>query len=97
MSFQEQIYKVLIEGDSYRTILGGLLVTVQITAVSLLFGTLLGAGICFLRTRKNKVVSTIAGVYIAILRGTPVLMLMLLLLLVAIPHGWQDLSCLLRD
>lgn len=79
MSFQEQLYKVLIEGDSYRTILSGLLVTLQITAVSLLFGTLLGAGVCFLRTRKNKAVSVIAGVYIAVLRGTPVLMLLLLL------------------
>ncbi len=79
MTFQEQLYKVLIEGNSYRTILGGLLVTLQITAVSLLFGTLLGAGVCFLRTRKNKVVSAIAGVYIAVLRGTPVLMLLLLL------------------
>ncbi|MBQ6442008.1 MAG: amino acid ABC transporter permease [Lachnospiraceae bacterium] len=79
MSFQEQLYKVLIEGDSYRTILSGLLVTLQITAVSLLFGTLLGAGVCFLCTRKNKAVSVIAGVYIAVLRGTPVLMLLLLL------------------
>ena len=79
MSFREQLYKVLIEGDSYRTILGGLFVTLQITAVSLLFGTLLGAGVCFLRTRKNKAVRAIAGVYIAVLRGTPVLMLLLLL------------------
>ena len=79
MSFQEQLYKVLIEGNSYRTILSGLLVTLEITGFSLLFGMLLGGVVCFLRTRKNKVVSTIASVYIAILRGTPVLMLLLLL------------------
>jgi polar amino acid transport system permease protein/polar amino acid transport system substrate-binding protein len=35
--------------------------------------------ICLLRTRKNPVVRGIASVYIAVLRGTPVLMLLLLL------------------
>jgi len=35
--------------------------------------------ICLLRTRKNLVARGIASVYIAILRGTPVLMLLLLL------------------
>ena len=79
MTLQEQIYKVLIEGDSYRTILTGLLVTIEITGISLLFGTLFGTLVCFLRMRKNKVVSAIARIYIAVLRGTPVLMLLLLL------------------
>ena len=42
-------------------------------------GTVLGALICLLRTRKNPVARLISSVYIAILRGTPVLMLLLLL------------------
>jgi len=52
---------------------------VQISALALLLGTLLGALICLMRTRKNPVARTVASVYIAILRGTPVLMLLLLL------------------
>jgi len=79
MTLPDKLYKILIQGGSWKVILGGLWVTIRISALSLLFGTLLGALICLLRTRKNAVVRTIASVYIAILRGTPVLMLLLLL------------------
>ena len=79
MSFSDKLYKILIKGDSWKTILGGLGVTVQISVLALLLGTVLGAVICLLRTRKNPVARGFASVYIAILRGTPVLMLLLLL------------------
>ena len=79
MTLQEKLYKILIQGGSWKVILGGLWVTIQISALALLFGTLLGALICLLRTRKNVIIRSIASVYIAILRGTPVLMLLLLL------------------
>ena len=46
---------------------------VQISALALLIGTLLGALICLLRTRKNPMARGFAPVYIAVLRGTPVL------------------------
>ncbi len=42
-------------------------------------GPLLGALICLLRTRKNPVIRGAASLYIAVLRGTPVLILLLLL------------------
>lgn len=42
-------------------------------------GTALGAVVCLLRTRKNPFARGAASAYIAILRGTPVLMLLLLL------------------
>lgn len=51
----------------------------QISFLALLLGTALGALVCLLRTRKNPLIKGIASVYIAILRGTPVLMLLLLL------------------
>ncbi len=79
MTLSDKLYTILIKGDSWKTILGGLGVTMQISALALLFGTVLGALICYLRTRKNPVIRTIASAYIAILRGTPVLMLLLLL------------------
>ena len=79
MSFSDKLYRILIQGGSWKTILGGLWVTVQISFFALLLGTVLGALICLLRTRKNPVARLIASVYIAILRGTPVLMLLLLL------------------
>ncbi len=79
MTLQDKLYKILIQGGSWKVILGGLWVTIRISALALLFGTILGALICLLRTRKNVILRTIASVYIAILRGTPVLMLLLLL------------------
>lgn len=79
MSLGDKLYKILIQGGSWKTILGGLWVTVQISALALLLGTLLGAVVCLLRTRKNPFVRGVASVYIAVLRGTPVLMLLLLL------------------
>ncbi len=79
MTLSDKIYKILIQGDSWKTILGGLWVTVQISLFALLIGTALGAIVCLLRTRKNPVLRGIASVYIAVLRGTPVLMLLLLL------------------
>lgn len=75
----EKLYKILIQGGSWKTILRGLWVTVQISLFALILGTVLGALVCLLRTGKNRVIRGIASVYIAVLRGTPVLMLLLLL------------------
>ena len=79
MTISDKLYKILIDGGSWKTILGGLWVTIKISLFSLIIGTLLGAFICLLRTGKNPVLRGIATVYIAVLRGTPVLMLLLLL------------------
>jgi polar amino acid transport system permease protein/polar amino acid transport system substrate-binding protein len=79
MTLSDKLYRILIYGGSWKTILGGLWVTVKISALSLMMGTVLGALVCLLRTRKNPVARGFARVYIAILRGTPVLMLLLLL------------------
>ncbi len=79
MSLFDKLYKILIEGGSWKTILSGLWVTIEISVLALLIGTVLGAVVCLLRTRKNPIVSGIGAVYIAVLRGTPVLMLLLLL------------------
>lgn len=79
MTFSDKLYKVLIQGGSWKTILGGLWVTVQISLLALILGTVLGTLVCLLRTRKNPVVRGVASMYIAILRGMPALMLLLLL------------------
>ena len=79
MTLPEKLDKILIQGGSWKTILGGLWVTIQISALALLLGTVLGALICLLRTRNNPIARGIASVYIAVMRGTPVLMLLLLM------------------
>ena len=79
MSLNEILYKILIQGGSYMTILKGLNATVQISLFSLIFGTLLGAVICALRMSKIRIINTIAAAYIVLLRGSPVLMLLMLM------------------
>jgi len=74
----ETLYIIFIKDGAWLTILKGLWATVQISALSLLFGTLLGAAICFLRTSKFKPARLFAKVYIAVIRGSPVLMLLML-------------------
>ena len=79
MTLSDKLYVILIKNGSWKTILDGLWMTVRISALALLLGTLLGAMICLLRTRKNLLVRGITSAYIAVLRGSPVLMLLLLL------------------
>ena len=73
------IYELLIESGMWRSVLSGLLVTLKISALSVLFGTILGAGICRLRMSRFKVLRSVSGFYIAVLRGMPVLMLLMMM------------------
>ena len=79
MALNEILYRILIQGGSYMTILKGLGATVRISLFSLLLGTLLGAVVCSLRMSRLRVLSIPAKVYIVILRGSPVLMLLMLM------------------
>ena len=79
MSLNEILYRILIQGGSYMTILKGLRATVNISVFSLLFGTLLGAVVCALRMSRLRILNIPAKIYIVILRGSPVLMLLMLM------------------
>ena len=73
------ISKIFFENGAWQTILSGLFVTIEISALSLLFGTILGAVICFFRVGKIKVLNFFAKLYTSIIIGSPVLMLLMLL------------------
>ena len=79
MEFTDLIYKIFLKDGGWLTILNGLWVTVQISALSLLLGTVLGSLLCFFRLGKIKPLKIAAQVYISIIRGSPVLMLLMLL------------------
>ncbi len=63
----------------YLMILEGLKTTIIISVLATLFGTALGGVICFLRMSSNVWLNAPAKAYIAILRGTPVLVLLMLI------------------
>ena len=90
MRFTELFYQTLIEGGSWLTILKGLWVTVEISLLSVLVGTALGALVCAAKMCKNRLVQSATAVYIAVLRGSPVLLLLMLMYYVVFARS--DLS-----
>jgi polar amino acid transport system substrate-binding protein len=74
-SFQNNI----IQEKRYLLILDGLKTTIIISILATIFGTLLGGIICFLRMSKNKLLNIPAKIYISILRGTPVLVILMII------------------
>lgn len=77
-SLPDLLYDIFVEGGAYLTLLKGIGVTLEITLLSVIFGTILAAFICRLRLSKNKVISALASFYIAVLRGSPVLLVLMI-------------------
>ena len=75
----DSFYNNFIAEDRYRMILDGLQVTLLITAGAVLLGTLLGGLICWMRMCRHKGLQKVAKVYISIMRGTPVLVVLMLM------------------
>ncbi len=78
-SFIDSFHRNLIAGDAYLVVLKGFRVTLLISALGLFFGTLFGAILCFLRMTSSKMLQTTARLVIAVLRGSPVLLLLMIL------------------
>ena len=82
----DSFYNNLIAEDRYRMILDGLQVTLVITLFAALLGTLLGGLVCWMRMNRRPWLQKVARVYIDIMRGTPVLvMLMLMYYVIMVP------------
>ena len=69
----------LIAEQRYRMILDGLQVTLIITFCAAVLGTALGGLVCLMRMSRHRWLQRVAKVYIDIMRGTPVLVLLLLM------------------
>lgn len=71
--------KNFVREDRWKLLLAGLGVTVALALLSGLFGTLLGALVCFLRMRRNDLANAVADLYIRVFRGVPIVVLLLVL------------------
>jgi polar amino acid transport system substrate-binding protein len=69
----------LLEEERYRMILDGLQVTLLITACAAALGTLLGGVVCWMRMHRLAWLRRTAAIYIDLMRGTPVLVLLMLM------------------
>jgi len=75
----ESFYNNIILEKRYQLIIDGLKITIIISILSAIVGTLLGAVVCLMRMAKRKVTVETAKIYITLLRGTPVLVLLMII------------------
>ena len=78
-TIKESFYDNLIAENRYQMILDGLQVTLLITLCAALLGTLLGGLVCWMRMSRSKCLQQVSKVYIELMRGTPVLVLLMLM------------------
>jgi polar amino acid transport system substrate-binding protein len=78
-SLKESFNNNLVKEKRYMLIVDGLWVTLIISLFSALLGTLLGAGICFLRMNRHPLCYGFAKGYITIVRGMPMLVLLMIM------------------
>lgn len=65
--------------DRYLQIVNGLKTTLIITVFAVILGTILGGALCWLRMNRRKWLRSVASVYIEIMRGTPVLVFLMIM------------------
>jgi polar amino acid transport system substrate-binding protein len=78
-SVSDSFYNNIIVENRYLLIVDGIKTTGVISVLAIMLGTLLGALICFMRMSRQKLVQGFAKVYISIVRGIPVLVLLMLI------------------
>lgn len=93
-----RLERAFIEGDRWRLYLKGLGVTLELTVIALIFGTLLGLVVAMIRTahdqqrvgrRKNLLLgllNIICHIYTTVIRGTPMLVQLFIWTFVILPN-----------
>ena len=76
---RDSIYANLIMEQHWKLLLQGLLVTLEISLLSILLSILLGAGFCFLRMRRSRVLSGTVKLLTETIQGVPVLVILLMM------------------
>lgn len=66
-------WHVVLQWFTERSVLNGLQVTLGLTLVSMILGTLLGLMLAVARLADNRLLSSLSGLYIWFFRGTPLL------------------------
>lgn len=81
---KEMIYKTLILDDRYKYILEGLLNTVVMAFFAVIIGIILGLVVSIIRNdyevnKKHKILNFISKMYVEIIRGTPVILQLMII------------------
>lgn len=83
-SFADEFYRNFIFEQRWSYLTNGLLLTLQITFFAVLLGVVLGFSVALVReahrsTGKFRLLSAIGGVYLTVIRGTPVVVQLILI------------------
>ncbi len=78
-SVSESFHNNIILEKRYLLIIDGLKLTILITIFAALVGTILGGLVCYMRMSGRRILSSAAKGYISLLRGTPVLVLLMII------------------
>mgnify|MGYP000852193914 FL=1 len=83
-SFADEFYRNFIFEQRWRYLSNGLLLTLEITFFAVLLGVLLGFSVALVReahrsTGKFRLLSAIGGIYLTVIRGTPVVVQLILI------------------
>lgn len=78
-SLKSSVEKNFFRESRWRLVLSGIGVTLTISILSALFGTLFGFGLCMLRLRGRKAVSGTIKAFIRIIQGVPLVVLLMVL------------------
>ncbi len=97
-SFKTQFYRNFIEDNRYMYLVRGLGTTLSITFLSLLLGLVIGFVVAIIRctyqkTGKLAFLDTITRLYVSIMRGTPVMIqLMIIYFVILLPIGIEKFT-----
>jgi len=78
-NIKKSFHQNLIVENRYKMVLSGLWTTIVISISALIIGTILGFLICFFSMSKYKLLNWISKIYITILRGTPMVVLLMII------------------
>jgi len=78
-AISESFYNNIVLEKRYLLIIDGLKLTILISIFAAFVGTIIGGLICFMRMSQRKLLSMTARFFITIIRGTPVLVLLMII------------------
>jgi His/Glu/Gln/Arg/opine family amino acid ABC transporter permease subunit len=79
----------LVTGNNARFILEGFLINLEIAAVSMVLALIFGLALALLRLSGNRVVGTLAGMWVDVFRNLPLIFLILYFAL-GLPGSWKE-------
>ena len=77
-SLKTAVERNLINENRWKLIVDGLVVSLTITLLAFALATLLGFVVCGLRMSRNFILKSIGNIYVTILRGTPIVVLLMI-------------------